>query len=407
MKAIVLGGVAPHIALIERLKRRGYYVILIDYLDNPPAKNAADRFMQVSTLDIDKVYDIAKSEGVDVVMATCVDHANVTMCTVAERLGLPHPYSLQTANMTTSKVLMKSRMRECGIPTSDFLSVASADEVPWDTLSYPLVVKPADCNGSKGVKRVDSAESLRKGLEEALELSRGNTAIIEGFVDGREIQVDCFANAGVAHVITMREKLQFARADGVAMQVYGSVAPAQMSDELAAEYRRIAQRIAEAFGLSHTPFFFQSITDGTRIDVIEISPRIGGGLSYKLIKESVGVDMIDLALNSYFGDSPAFEAHQPEAILASTIVYAKDGVFSHAVGIDQMIADGTVRDWDLIAAPGSSFGGHMDSRNRVGAYYSVAMTYDELKAKTKRAESAIDICDADGRSIKVRDLYYR
>ena len=406
-RALVLGGVAPHISLIERLKARGYEVLLVDYLESPPAKPYANKVFRESTLDEEAVYRIAQQNDVEVVMGVCVDHANVVMCKVAERLSLPHPYSLRSAQLATDKGLMKAQMLKHGIPTSAYHTVRTLDEVPWGELAYPLVVKPADNNGSKGVKRVEDDDGLRAGLCEALALSRSGSAIIEGFNEGREIQVDCFANEGVAHVLTIREKLKIPSANGMAMQVYGSVMPPDISEALAKEYAEIAQGIADAFGFEHTPFFFQTITDGTQINVLELSPRIGGGLSYKLIKAKTGVDVIDLAIDSYFGNRAAFELEPASTVMASTIVYARDGRLARVTGIDQMEAEGTCRGWDQMAAVGTEFGGHMDSRNRVGAYYSVAASHEQLRAMARRAEDVVDVLDEQGNSIKVRDLYYR
>ena len=90
-KAIVLGGTAPHAMLINKLKKRGYYVILVDYLKESPGKKVADKHICESTLDLDKVYDIAKRENVSLVISTCIDQANLTCCYVAEKLNLTKP----------------------------------------------------------------------------------------------------------------------------------------------------------------------------------------------------------------------------------------------------------------------------------------------------------------------------
>lgn len=405
MKALVLGGVAPHKRLIENLRRRGYTVGLADYYDNPPARTAADDYFQVSTLDLEAIFDLTKAYGADVVMATNVDHANVIMCTVAERLGLPHPYSSETAHLTTDKGLMKERMREHGIPTSAFVTVRSVGEIPLADLRYPLVVKPVDNNGSKGVKRVDTEAELVQAVSDALDLSRSGGAIIEGFNAGREIQVDCYASSGVAHVLTIREKLKMPSTTGLAMQVYGSVVPPEVSDAVTQACHDIAQQIVDAFGLAHTPFFFQTIVEGDQVSVLELSPRIGGGLSYKLILDRTGIDVIDLAVESYFGDPVVREMRSDAPCLASTIVYARDGVFSHVTGVEGMVSAGAIESWDLMAEVGNEFSGYMDSRNRVGAFYSAAPTYDELREKVQRANLAIDVIGSDGRSIKVGGLY--
>src|SRR5690554_5176276 len=119
-KAIVLGGTVPHIALIERLKMRGYYTVLVDYLSDPPAKEYADEHIQESTLDPRIVLEIARNIETDLVISACIDQANAIACYVAERLNLPHPYSYDTALDVTQKHRMKSIMEQAGIPTSDF-----------------------------------------------------------------------------------------------------------------------------------------------------------------------------------------------------------------------------------------------------------------------------------------------
>lgn len=93
LKAIVLGGTDDHIALIENLKDRGYYTILVDYYDNPPAKAFADLHLKESTLDKERVLETAKGLDVNLVISTCVDQALLTLCYVAEKLGLPAPFS--------------------------------------------------------------------------------------------------------------------------------------------------------------------------------------------------------------------------------------------------------------------------------------------------------------------------
>ena len=159
--AIVLGGTSPHVLLVNKLKDRGYYVILIDYLDNPPAKQVADEHIQESTLNQDKVLEIAKHRKVSLVISTCIDQVNSVCCYVAEKLGLPHPYSYKTSLDVTDKGLMKKIMADNGIPTSSYTLTNSVEKIDWSKVSYPAVVKPVDCNSSKGVKRVDSDEETK------------------------------------------------------------------------------------------------------------------------------------------------------------------------------------------------------------------------------------------------------
>ena len=92
--ALVLGGTVPHIELIRQLKDRGFYTILVDYLENPPARPYADLHLRESTLDDDKVYQLSVENHAELVIATCIDHANTTCCHVLEMMGKHAPYSL-------------------------------------------------------------------------------------------------------------------------------------------------------------------------------------------------------------------------------------------------------------------------------------------------------------------------
>ena len=205
-KAIVLGGTSPHIDLINKLKARGYYVILVDYLDNSPGIAYADEHIKESTLDNEKVLQIAKEANAKLVISTCIDQANSVCCYVAEKLDLPKPYTYETSLNVTDKGLMKQIMAENNIPTSSFIVVRGENEINWNKVSFPAVVKPVDCNSSKGVHRVDNKEETLKYVREALEFSRTHCAIIEGYNEGNEIQVDCFAGTKGAKVLLTRQK---------------------------------------------------------------------------------------------------------------------------------------------------------------------------------------------------------
>lgn len=379
---------------------------LADYYEDPPARKACDEYYRISTLDLQKVRELAATLGVDVVMTTNVDHANVIMCTVAEELGLPHPYSLQTALLTTDKGLMKQRMQEAHVPTSTFATISGVDDLSRIDMAFPLVVKPVDNNGSKGVRMVEDADALERAAVDALGLSRKGMAVIEGFNVGREIQVDCYASSGTAHVLTIREKLKIPSKTGFAMQVYGSVVPPVLPSAVIDRCHQISQLIVDGFGLAHTPFFYQAVVNGEDVKVIELSPRIGGGLSYKLILDRTGIDVIDVAVESYFGDPKVRPIREDAAFLASTILYAKNGELHSVVGVEEALSEGVISSWDQMAQTGTRFADYMDSRNRVGAFYCSAPNHEELRKKVARANKVIDVLDPAGTSIKVGGLFF-
>ena len=190
--AIVLGGTQAHVALVEQLKARGYRVLLADYLESPPAAYVADEHVRVSTLAMDDVVALAHATKAKLVIATCVDRANVTAAYVAERLGLPSPYSHATAARIANKLAMKQHLVERGIPTAPFAAIRSADEAAQIPLPFPVVVKPIDTGGSKGVRKAMNRDALQAAVEDAFKVTHADAVIVEAFLYGDEVGVDCF-----------------------------------------------------------------------------------------------------------------------------------------------------------------------------------------------------------------------
>ena len=244
---------------------------------------------------------IAKERGASLVISTCIDQANSVCCYVAEKLGLPHPYSYETSLYVTNKGLMKSRMKEYDVPSSSYLLTKSVDGVDWNAVSFPCVVKPVDCNSSKGVHRADSIDEAKPFVAEALNLSQTGEAIIEGFCAGDEIQVDCVALEGDADVVMTRSKVKSPGRNEAVLNSYGSIVPAQISDKVLPKLKQIAVNIAKGFGLRNTPFFYQAIVSEEEVNVLEFAPRVGGGLSYYMIKNFVGFDAVEAAVDSFSG----------------------------------------------------------------------------------------------------------
>lgn len=399
--AIVLGGTAPHVLLVNKMHERGYYVVLVDYLPNPPAKKVADEHVQASTLDKEQVLTIAKERGASLVISTCIDQANSVCCYVAEKLGLPHPYSYETSLYVTNKGLMKSRMKEYDVPSSSYLLTKSVDGVDWNAVSFPCVVKPVDCNSSKGVHRADSIEEAKPFVAEALNLSQTGEAIIEGFCAGDEIQVDCVALEGDADVVMTRSKVKSPGRNEAVLNSFGSIVPAQVSDKVLPKLKQIAVNIAKGFGLRNTPFFYQAIVSDEEVNVLEFAPRVGGGLSYYMIKNFVGFDAVEAAVDSFLGRPISRNYHAPEKYYRTCLLYSSPCTFDHIEGMEELKTEGIVRECFITKSKGDVIDGDMRSSNRVGSFILEAETMQELQKCLAVCRSRISVIDNKGNNVAI------
>jgi phosphoribosylamine-glycine ligase len=403
--ALVLGGTSPHVELIKKLKNRGYQVILIDYLDNSPGIAYADRHIKESTLDAERVLQIARDTEAALVISTCIDQANSTCCYVAEQLGLPHPYDYKTSLDVTDKGRMKKIMREHGIPTSPYILVTDEQKIAWDQITFPVVVKPVDCNSSKGVHRADKREEVLYYVKEALALSRAHHAIVEGFNAGVEIQVDCMALEEDAKVLMTRQKKTISGENGMVLQSLGSVIPASLDSTLLVQAEQIAVGIARAFGLKNTPFFYQAIITREGISVLEFAPRIGGGLSYYLLRKVAGVDVVECAIDSFLGNKIKLTVQKNPHFFSTSLLYMKAGVFDRIEGFEQLKEQGVIRESFQMKKSGTVIDDDLRSGNRVGAVVIEADSLAELRLKEQRAWSQIRVLNAAGEECLNRDLH--
>ena len=414
-KALVLGGTYPHIALIEKLKARGYYTILLDYLDHPVAQPYADEHIQESTLDKEKVCQIAKDRHADLVISTCVDQANVTCCYVAEQLGLPKPYTYETSLNVTDKVRMKQMMVANGIPTAHHYQISSLAELGKVQLSYPIIVKPADANSSKGVRRIEEGDpNTNQFIQEALSISRNGKAIIEEFITGREIGADCMIVNGKAHVVMSRERRKIEKNNTDAIQqIYGSFWPASLSAAQIEKLRIIAEQIAIAFEIDNVPLMMQTILAGDDFSVIEFAARIGGGDNYQIIESLTGYDIIQNSIRSFLGEPIEtfdVDASRPRLMMDSYLyvkapdsTVGKDQVFGHIHYNEQ--ASGCFDYQKIYKKEGDAVSCGMSSNNRVGCFVVSGGSEQELLEKQMTVVSNMEIYDIDGNPIMRKDIY--
>lgn len=403
--ALVLGGTVPHVHLINLLKKRGYYTILLDYTPNPPAKEYADEHLPVSTLDEEAVLEVAKSRQARLVISTNVDQANVTCCYVSEKLGLTKPYSYETALNVTDKQRMKRIMWEHNIPTSKYVQVGSIDEIESLTLNYPLMVKPADSNSANGVKRVYSEEELKKCLPDALGLSRNGKAIVEEFVVGKEISAYGVVIGGKANLIMHQERVSVYDGEDKVIKCYASLAPSRISSEAEKKAEQILTSIASAFHLDNTPLFFQGIVDGDDISVIEFAPRVGGGISFQTILDSTNYDIISSAIDSFLNLPISIEGWHPiDGKYAVNQIYGTNGIYDHTMGVEGLLNEGIVNTLSFYKHKGDLIDSSRASSSRIGVMVVNDRTEQGLRKKISTAFSRLDSFDEAGNSIIRKDL---
>lgn len=401
MKILVLAGGADQVAFIKELKRRGHKTILVDYFENPPAKRYADKHIIASTLDTVAVKKIAIEENVDLVSTACTDQALLTVAKVSEELMLPCYISYKTALNVTNKSYMKRVLLENKIPTAKFNILNSVDGFAIQDFQYPLVVKPVDCNSSKGVKRIDSIEEFPKLLKEAISLSRTKTAIVEEFKTGIEISADFYIENGVAKYLSATKSFKIPNRK--TFTILGSAYPA-INVTQKEKIIKIANDIVAAFSLDNCPLLLQLIVNGDDINVIEFSARMGGGSKYKLIEVLSGVNIMSKYVDRILGSYPSIEPTEQVKCCKMIYTYCYPGVIDHFEGLEEVLKQNIIEDYFLYKTKGMEILHSETSGDRPLGYLVVADNEAELNKKIRITDDTIKVIDESGNDILIHNL---
>lgn len=404
-KAFILGGTNAHGELIRNLKARAYQTYLIDYLDSPPAAAFADVHIRESALDRIRVLEICKDHAADLVISICIDQAMVTAAYVAEELDLPAHISYQTSLDVTNKILMKERMLASGVPSSRFKIVNDLSEVLDIDLHYPLVVKPADSNSSKGVRKADNLDELKAFAGDAFNISRDNRIIVEEFAEGTEVGMDCFVQNKKAKIIMMHRKRKPMLDNHDVLFSIGSVSPPDIEPGAHQKLQSVADLIVQSFGLDNCPLLIQAVVNGPDIKVLEFSPRIGGGLNFRTIKKYRNFDIIDAATDSFLGLEVNVEYSVPKFYHAENHLYARDGIFDHLTGVDDLVQSGVIDEFYPNKAQGYQVTGDMASNNRIASFFCKADSLLGLENKVRTAFEVLRVNDQRGENIMNTKIY--
>lgn len=302
-KLLLLGGSAQQVVAIETAKRHGYYTVLCDYLPDNPGQYHADKFYLVSTTDKEAVLRVARQEQVDGVLGYASDPAAPTVAYVAEKMGLPgSPY--ESVNILCSKDLFRAFLRDNGFCTPQACGYDSVEEALRDLrsgrFSFPVISKPVDSSGSKGVGRIDCIGEAEEKLRYAMSFSRSQRIIVEEFVEkyGYQIAGDglsvngklvfrCFANDhfdlnGADPFVPISASFPYAM-------------PAEVQDKIHAVIQRLLTLLHMGSGAYN---FDMRIDKDFNVYLMEVAPRDGGNYIPDVIRYATGVDLVDCAVRA-------------------------------------------------------------------------------------------------------------
>ncbi len=404
--ALVLGGTIVHVPLIEKLKQRGYWVVLIDYLDNPPAKQKCDDHLQVSTLDRDDVLQAAKRLDASLVINLCLDQPIGIAVSISEELNLPHPYGQMNIKAVTDKAVMKQRMLDCKIPTSKFLAIERKYKKDLFRLKFPVIIKPVDSTGSQGIVIANEYKEVMEGVGIASNKSLSGRVLVEEYVDGIELNVHCIITQSKSQILLIAKKKMVEYGNRFSKIFIGSEAPFELDHNEKVELNLLINDVVKCFEIKNSPLLMQLFLKEGKFTVIEIAARIGGGVGQRLISTMTGVDIVDMAVRQYHKEiihTPNFIYN--DFVVGTIILYANPGVFKEISGINTNEESAYIHESFSFKKPGYKIPEGISSKNRIGALIIRANNRKELAERKREVLECVEIIGSKGEKLLNRKLY--
>jgi biotin carboxylase len=332
-RIMLLGGLRYLLPVIEAAHKQGYYVITCDYLPHNIAHKYSDEYVNVSIVDKEAVLKVAREKKIDGIMSFAVDPGVMTASYVQNEMGLPSFGPYESVCILQNKDRFRTFLTQHGFNVPKAKGFGSIEEALKDRTWYPwpVIVKPTDSAGSKGVSRVDRYEDLQPALENAFEHSISGRVIVEEFIEkqGCSSDSDSFSLDGKL-VFTSFSAQRF---DKNATNEYVPAAyswPSTFTHEQEVYLRSELQRLLSLLHMQTSIYNIETrIGTNGKPYIMEVSPRGGGNRLAEMARMGTGIDMITACTRACVGDSiPFIEQRQFDGHWAEVILHSeKEGKF--------------------------------------------------------------------------------
>ena len=392
-KLMILGASENQLPLIKSAKKLGCRVILCDYSNDNVGIKYSDSFYCVSTLDKEAVLDVAKKEGIDGII-TNSEPAMPIASYVGNKLELPsNPY--KSIITLSRKDLFREFLRRNGFNCPQSYDTDNYKKALNNIQGFkmPLMIKPIDSSGSRGVSRINSIDELKDAFDIAMNFSKSKHIIIEEFIERTHdymIGGDIFVLNGEVVFWGLMNSM---RDNEVSEFVpVGTSFPTFVSDEQLKTIKATISRILKLLNIEFGPFNLELMFDkNNQMYAIEINPRNGGNRIPEILKDATGVDLIKYNIKAALGDNTLKISNKySEKYMSTYVLHAhKNGVLKN-INYDNRIKD-NILETKMNIKIGNTVEKFNSADKLIGIIFLEFQSIDEMRYKLDNINELIEI----------------
>ena len=382
-KLMLLGGIRYLLPVIKAAHEQGYYVITADYLPGNIAHKYSDEYVNVSIIDKDAVLKVAREKQIDGIMSFGVDPGVLSASYVQNKMGIPSFGPYESVEILQNKDRFRAFLAENGFNVPKAKGYDSVEAAMSDTtwLPWPVIVKPTDSAGSKGVTRVNQLEDLRPALEYAMDHSISGRILVEEFIEKEGCSSDTDSMSVAGQLVFTSFNAQ--RFDVEAVNPYTPAAyswPSTFTREQEDYLTQEIQRLITLLGLKTVVYNIETrIGTNGKPYIMELTPRGGGNRLCEMLRYATEVDMITAITRVMVGDpiehieQKPYNGHWAEIILHAD----KSGIFDRLEMNKDLAAE--IIEEDLWVRHGEVVEPFQGANNAIGTLVLKFKTADDLE----------------------------
>lgn len=322
MKRIaIIGASELQNPLIEKAKEMGLETHVFAWKSGDIGEKTADFFYPISITEKEEILEKCKEIGVDAVATIASDLGNVVASFVARHLGLASN-SDYCIKVSSNKYEMRKAFQKNNVSTPKFFEISKEDSIDiLESIQYPIIVKPTDRSGSRGITKLDNPKELKCAIDQAIDFSFEKKAIVEEYIEGDEYSMECISYNGVHKMLAVTKKFTTGAPHFIEK---GHIEPSDLSEELIEKAKKEIFKALDALdikmGASHPEF---KVDRDGNIKIIEIGSRMGGDfIGSDLVRLSTGYDFVKMVIQTAFGKSPTIKIEKEPTNAAVRYIFS-------------------------------------------------------------------------------------
>lgn len=417
-RLLILGGTRIQCEVIRMAKKLGITTVVTDYNkpEDSPGKQICDEHHMVSCTDVNGVVELIKEKHIDGVLVGFNDMLLPYYAEICDKAGLPCYGTKEQFEIYINKDRYKALCREYNVPTVkeyeiDLNNIAESIK----NIEYPVLVKPSDSSGARGITICENAAELMEAITLARKFSQTDVVLVEQYLTGRELTVFWIFQDGNYYLSGIGNRHVKHNQEGVIPLPVGYTFPASVTEDYQRDTAENTKKMFAATGIKNGMMFMQCKLENGVCIVYDIGFRLTGSLEYKIIKKICGYDplemMIHFALTGKMADESIADKAMPNydklgKYAFNVSVLSKPGKIAEIIGCDDVLAMPQVEDVVIAHYPGEEI---TESMKGLLAQITVrilgtADSIEEMKQTMFEIYDTLDIISEKGESLKLMGL---